>query len=196
MVGMTPRTRLSPEERREQLLDLGLTLFAHSSLEEISIDRLAATAGISRGLLYHYFGDKLGFREAVVRRAAGDLVAATTPPPTGAPETRLLASVSAYVDWVDANHEGYLSLLRGAASDPVLREVYDEARTAITERVLAEAPDTIPDTPAARLLVRGWQKSAEEMVLAWKAGGTGLERADVLDLMVSSLLALATVLPG
>ena len=190
-----PRTRLAPEARRDQLLDLGVRLFAHSSLEEISIDRLAAEAGISRGLLYHYFGDKTGFREAVVRRAAADFVAATTPPATGEPAARLLASVSAYVDWVDGNHEGYLSLLRGATGDPVLREVYDDARRTITDRVFAEAPDLFPDTPAARLLVRGWQKSAEEMVLAWKAGEAGLGRQQVLDLVVASLLALASALP-
>ena len=66
------RTRLSPERRREQLLDLGVRLLATRSLDELSIDLLAEEAGISRGLLYHCFGNKHDFHEAVVRRAADD----------------------------------------------------------------------------------------------------------------------------
>ena len=65
----TARTRLSKEERRSQLLDLGVRLLSTRSLDELSIDLLAEEAGISRGLLYHYFGNKHDFHEAVVRRA-------------------------------------------------------------------------------------------------------------------------------
>ena len=79
------RTRLSPEERRSQLLDLGVRLLSSRSLDELSIDLLAEEAGISRGLLYHYFGSKQAFHEAVVRRAADDLVAQTAPPVEGEP---------------------------------------------------------------------------------------------------------------
>ncbi|MDN5895962.1 MAG: TetR/AcrR family transcriptional regulator, partial [Nocardioides sp.] len=64
----TPRVRMNPASRREQLLDLGVTLLATRSLDEISIEMLAEEAGISRGLLYHYFGNKQDFHEAVVRR--------------------------------------------------------------------------------------------------------------------------------
>jgi len=192
----SPRTRLSPEQRRRQLLDLGVRLFARFPIEALSIDVLAQEAGISRGLLYHYFGDKLGFREAVVRRAAADMVEKTRPPVEGEPVERLLASVAAYVDWVDANYEGYLSLVRGAASDAALRAVYDDARTAITDLVFTEdvTHELIADTPAARLLVRGWQALVEELVLAWKAGETSVSRDELLEMVVGTLPAIATVL--
>ncbi|MEP9382775.1 TetR/AcrR family transcriptional regulator [Nocardioides sp. KR10-350] len=190
------RTRLSPEERRAQLLDLGVRLFARRSLEEISIDLLAQEAGISRGLLYHYFGDKVAFREAVVRRAADDLVAQSEPPGEGDALSKLLHSVRAYVDFVDANYEGYLSLVRGAASDPALRAIYDEAFGKLTDRVFATETDVVPDTPASRLLVRGWQAMTEQLVLAWKAGESGVTRDELLDLLVGSLPALMTALPA
>lgn len=73
----TTRTRLTPDQRREQLLELGLELFAGHTIEDISIDRLSEEAGVSRGLLYHYFGSKQGFHEAVIQRAADDLIAQT-----------------------------------------------------------------------------------------------------------------------
>jgi len=195
-VTSTPRTRLSPEERRLQLLDLGVRLFARHSLEEISIDLLAQEAGVSRGLLYHYFGDKVGFREAVVRRAADELVAQTAPPADGGPAERLLSSMAAYVDFVDANYEGYLSLVRGAASDPVLRQVYDDARRALTDRVFVEdVTSDIPDTPASRLLVKAWSALAEDLVLSWKDDPRGVTRDELLDLLAGSLPALMTALP-
>ncbi|MEX0426707.1 TetR/AcrR family transcriptional regulator [Nocardioides sp. DS6] len=191
-----PRTRMSPQQRREQLLDLGVRLFATRSLDEISIDLLAQEAGISRGLLYHYFGDKVAFREAVVRRAADDLVAQTEPPAEGDEIAKLLHSVAAYVDFVDANYEGYLSLVRGAASEPALRAVYDDAFRALGERFFDIGSSIVPDTPASRLLVRGWQAMTEELVLAWKAGETDLTRDQLLDLLVASLPALMGALPA
>src|SRR3546814_12143236 len=89
----SPRVRMSPESRREQLLELGVSLLATRSLDEISIEMLAEAAGISRGLLYHYFGNKQDFHVAVVRRAAHHLIAMTTPPAEGASLPRLLVSM-------------------------------------------------------------------------------------------------------
>lgn len=189
-----PRTRLSSEQRRSQLLDLGVRLFAKRSVAEISIDLLAETAGISRGLLYHYFGGLAGFQEAVVRRAAEDLVGRTAPPAEGDPVERLLVSVRAYVEYVDENYEGYLSLVTGARSgNESLRAIYDEARAALTDRIFASDTDhLLDDTPATRLVVRGWAALAEEMVLRWKVEG-GVTRDELVALIARALPALAEV---
>src|SRR5690242_18298347 len=164
------RTRLRPETRREQLLELGVRLLSTRSLEELTIDVLAEEAGISRGLLYHYFGDKQAFREAVVRRAVEALVAQTAPPAGGDPLARLLASLTAYVDYVEANREGYRSSVRAAAGgNEELRRLYEQARAALTDRIFSEDAqgDLIGDTPATRLMVRGWAALTEELVLTW-----------------------------
>src|SRR3954451_5854001 len=96
-VTATTRSRLTPDERRSQLLDIGVRLLATRSLDELSIDLLAEEAGISRGLIYHYFDTLHAFREAVVRRTADDLIAQTAPPAEGDPLERLRVSVTAYV---------------------------------------------------------------------------------------------------
>jgi len=191
---MSTRVRLSAEQRREQLLDLGVRLFARMSVEDLSVDVLAQEAGVSRGLLYHYFGDKQGFREAVVRRAAADLVEQTAPAATGDSLERLRQSMTAYLSFVEANYEGYLSLVRGAASDPTLREVYDEARAALTDRIfVSDDSGLIPDTPAVRLLVSGWSAMAEELVLSWVAEPGEVTREELVQLLGSSLPALVGV---
>jgi len=188
--------RLTPDQRRTQLLDLGVSLLATRSLDELTIDVLAEEAGISRGLLYHYFGNKHEFREAVVRRAVDDLVAQTAPPEGGEPLGRLLASVAAYVDYVVANYQGYVSIVRGAAGgNESLRGLYEEARTALTDRIFTEDAqgEIIPDTPAARLMVRGWSALCEELVLAWVADPRGVTRDQLLEALTVSLPGLVDV---
>jgi AcrR family transcriptional regulator len=195
-VTATTRSRLAPDERRSQLLDLGVRLLATRSLDELSIDLLAEEAGISRGLLYHYFGNKHAFHEAVVRRAADDLIAQTAPPPDGDPLDRLLASVTAYVDYVLANYEGYLSLIKGAAGgNETLRRIYDDARSALSERIFTEDAqgELIADTPNNRFVVRGWSAMCEELVVTWGRDPAGVTRQELLDIIAGSLPALVAV---
>lgn len=191
------RSRLAPGERRDQLLELGVALLADRSLDALTIDLLAEQAGISRGLLYHYFGSKQAFHVAVVRRAADDLIARTAPPPHGDPLERLHAATTAYVDYVLATYDGYVSLVRGAAGgNAELRAIYEEVRAALSDRIFDEDPEglLVTDTPAHRMLVRGWSALTEEVVLTWaaeeRAGAARLTRAELDALVVGSLPAL------
>ena len=195
--GTAPRTRLSPEQRRTQLLDLGVGLLATRTLDDLTIDLLAEEAGISRGLLYHYFGGKRAFQEAVVRRAVDDLVTQTAPPAEGDPLERLLASMAAYVDYVTDNYEGYASIVRAAQSgNESLRRLHDEARQVLTDRIFtADAQgQVIPDTPATRLAVRGWSAMTEELVLSWAADPGPVTREELLRAVTDSLPALVALL--
>lgn len=188
------RTRMSKDGRREQLLALGVQLFASRSLEDLSIETLAEEAGISRGLLYHYFGNKQEFHTAVVQRAADDLFKVTAPSGDGSPLEQLAGSLERYVDYVTENYQGYLSLLRGAAGGHEgLREIYEASRSALTDRlfegpVAAEAAAWgLTDTPVVRLLVRGWAAFTEEVVLDWIADDRGISRAELLVTLSASL---------
>jgi AcrR family transcriptional regulator len=63
----TPKySRLGPGERREQILDAANALFAERAYEEVSIEDIATSAGVTRGLVHHYFGG----RKEVYCRAA------------------------------------------------------------------------------------------------------------------------------
>ncbi|MCL8025086.1 TetR/AcrR family transcriptional regulator [Nocardioides bruguierae] len=192
------RVRLSPEQRREQLLDLGVRLLGSRPLDQLSIDVLAEEAGISRGLLYHYFGNKHDFHAAVVRRSADELIARTEPPRTGEPLERLRVSMAGYLDYVDASYAGYVSLVRSAAGGAEeLRAIYEETRTVLVDRVFASRPALVADGPMARLAVRGWAAFVEESVLAWKGAPVdadgrraGATREDLLGLVTDALPAL------
>src|ERR1700709_400531 len=192
------RVRMTPDGRREQLLALGVRLLSTRSLDELSIEMLAEEAGISRGLLYHYFGNKQDFHRAVCRRAADDLIRVTAPAQEGEPLERLAKSLDAYVDYVQANFAGYTSLVRGAASgNEDLQQIYEEARAALTDRIFEEADAgvldmfTIDDTPAVRMMVRGWSAMTEAVVISWvrdeQAGRTKVSRAQLLAMVAGAL---------
>lgn len=163
------RVRLSPEARRAQLLELGVRMLTTRTLDELSVEALAEQAGISRGLLFHYFKNKQEFHRAVVQQAADDLLATTAPDYGLDPLPRLTQSLEHYVDYVRANYHGYISLVRGAASgDEALREIFDRTRAELTSRITDNvAVFGLADGPATRLLARGWSAMVEEAVLAW-----------------------------
>ena len=201
------RVRMTPDSRREQLLELGVRLLSTRTLDELSIEMLAEEAGISRGLLYHYFGNKQDFHRAICRRAADDLIRVTAPVQEGEPLERLAKSLDAYVDYVQANFAGYTSLVRGAASgDDDLQEIYEEARAALTDRIFDAAGDvadtgvldefTLDDTPAVRLMVRGWSAMTEEVVIAWvrddQAGEAKVSREQLLAMVAAALPGMLT----
>jgi AcrR family transcriptional regulator len=197
MTTTTGRVRMSPESRREQLLDLGARLLSTRTLDEISIELLAEEAGISRGLLYHYFGSLQEFHVAVVRRAVQDIFAITAPRDIDDPVEQLAVSLGAYADYVSANYTGYVSLIRAAAGgNEELREIYLEARRALTGRIFEIAgPDDLAalgfvDSAATRLLVDGWAAMVENVVVAWVADPHGLSRDDLLRRLALALPAI------
>ena len=202
------RVRMTPDGRREQLLELGVRLLSTRSVDELSIDVLAEEAGISRGLLYHYFGNKHSFHRAVVRKAADDLIRVTAPPSEGEPLERLARSLEAYVDYVASNFAGYTSLVRAASGgDEALREIYEEARAALTGRIFDVAAAEgnlleafgITDTASTRLLVRGWSAMTEDVVIAWVRDPAGVGKAELLHLLAAALpgvLAASTTTAG
>ena len=115
---------------------LGLEMLATKPLPQVGIDAIAAAAGISRGLLFHYFPSKRDFHVAVVRAAADELLARTAPDPALPLLGRLRAGLEAFIDYVGENPDAYVALVRGAAgSDEDLHAVFDDTRAAICRRV-------------------------------------------------------------
>lgn len=186
------RTRLSPEARRAQLIELGVQMLADRPLDSVSVEEIAEQAGISRGLLFHYFASKQEFHVAIVRHTSEEMLAVTEPDPQLPPLEMLHASLTAYIDYVTDNRSGYVSLLRGTASgDPAMREIFEQTRTKMAERVLEQAPNIgIERTPRAELAVRGWIAFVEETAISWLTDPK-LTKDELLELVGQALPAVA-----
>ena len=139
------RARLSTDARREQLVALGIEIFSERPFDEVSIDDIAAAAGISKGLLYHYFPSKRDFYVAVIRSAADEMQALTEPDPALEPRDRLAAALERYLEYVETHARGYATVLRaGIGSDPAVAEIVEEVRGAMVARLLDDLPVTPP----------------------------------------------------
>ena len=181
------RARLTLDERRAQLVELGADVFRDRPYDEVSIDDIAAAAGVSKGLLYHYFDGKREFYVAALRHEAEEIEALTEPDEDLAPEQRLRAAIESYLDYVEQHAAGYASVLRaGSGVDPAVAAVIERVRERMGERVLRELPGDQGDAPAVRLAVRAWIGFAEAASLAWAERG-GIDRAGLGDLLTAVL---------
>lgn len=187
------RVRLSPEDRRQQLITLGVQMLRDRALEDISVGEIADKAGISRGLLFHYFASKQDFHLAIVQYANAELLQRTAPDKSLGLYDMLQDAVTRYIDYVSENRTSYLALLRGPASaSPELATLVTQTRHALVDRILAEAPIPIedPESPRLRLAVRGWIAFVEETTLTWLREEP-IPRDSLVELLVDSLPALA-----
>jgi AcrR family transcriptional regulator len=163
------RVRLSPQARRAQLIELGVEMLATRTLDELSVEDIAQQAGISRGLLFHYFSSKQEFHLEVARAAAQALIERTQPDESKAPLDALHGSLRAFIDYVEENPDNYKSLVRGAASgDAEMRAIFDETRATLARRVVdVVAHMGLQMSPGAELAVHGWVAYVEECVIRW-----------------------------
>src|SRR3954449_1873197 len=72
------RARMTGQQRRDQLLDIGRKLFAEKGFEGTSVEEIAATAGVSKPVVYEHFGGKEGLYAVVVDHEINDLLTAMT----------------------------------------------------------------------------------------------------------------------
>lgn len=61
------------QETAARLIDVATPAFADEGFAAVSLDALAAEAGLTRGALHHHFGNKAGLFEAVLRHVVADL---------------------------------------------------------------------------------------------------------------------------
>ncbi|MGQ5576510.1 TetR/AcrR family transcriptional regulator [Streptomyces sp. ECR3.8] len=194
--GGRARRRLSTEERREQLLAVGARLFSESPYDEVWIEQVAEIAGVSRGLLYHYFPAKRDFFAAVVERESERMLRMTAPVPGVPVREQLAAGLDAYLEYVEAHAHGYRAFHRAdAAGDQAVRRVYRRALAEQERQILAalaadpEFGPVLENRPDTRLAVRGWLAFTTAVCLEWLRGAQP-GRDQVRDLCARALLGL------
>jgi TetR/AcrR family transcriptional regulator, transcriptional repressor of bet genes len=149
-------TRLSSDDRRAQLMDVALAGLAKGGIQEFTVDRICAAAGVSRGLILHHFGSMAGLLAAVYARLYRD----TTPDLTALPpETRIDALIEGTFAPKAFNREtlnAWVALWGQIANTPPLR---DEHRRQY-QAYLAQVSEAI----AALAKARG--KAVDALLLA------------------------------
>ncbi|MFD9463844.1 TetR/AcrR family transcriptional regulator [Streptomyces sp. NPDC060027] len=187
------RRRMGVEERRQQLIGVALELFSRRSPDEVSIDEIASTAGISRPLVYHYFPGKLSLYEAALQRAADDLAGRFVESREGPLGARLLRVMRRFFDFVDDHGPGFAALMRGgpAVGSSTTNALVDAVRQAAYLQILSHLD---VENPPARLelMIRSWISLVESTALIW-LGGRRIPRGELEVQLVHDFAALAAV---
>jgi AcrR family transcriptional regulator len=181
------RRRLSLDARREELLRVGMELFSTRAYDEIAVEEIAERAGISRGLLYHYFPTKRDFYVAVTRAAAAEAGALTEPDPGQPAADQLRAGIDAFLRYAQEHAQGFLTAYRGSLTgDPEVRGIVEEGRQRQSGRILVALTGSDSAPRALQLAVLGWIALAQDVTARWLET-QDLEREQVGELLVNAL---------
>jgi AcrR family transcriptional regulator len=180
---------LDLDQRRAQLLELGIDLFSRRAYEDLSIDDIAEAAGISKGLLYHYFRSKREFYVETVRVASRRLQLLTMPDPQLPPPARLRAAIDAHLRYIQEHGPVYTAVYRsGAAIAPEVREILEQHRGVII-RYFLEAMGATKPRPLLRTALRAWIAMVEGASLDW-IENPAITRDELRELLVAGYASL------
>jgi len=173
------RRRLSPEDRRSELLALGAEVFGQRPYDEVRIDEIAERAGVSRALMYHYFPDKRAFFAAVVRAESERLFEATNTPPAEGQSLfeRLRTGVLAYMRYDEEHpHGAWAAYIGMGRTDPVLRGIDEVDNERQMQRIMAAVTDVVAGDLDSKV-----ERDLRVIVYGWLAFTFELCRQRILD---------------
>lgn len=107
------RVRMTGQERRAQLLDVGRTIFSERGFEAASIEEIAKRAGVSKPVVYEHFGGKEGLYAVVVHREVESLLARITESLDAThPRQMLEQAAVALLSYIEDDRDGFRILTR------------------------------------------------------------------------------------
>ena len=184
----TPKfSRLDPGQRREQILDAANALFAERGYEEVSIEEIASSAGVTRGLVNHYFGARKDVYIALLERLGAEREEQLPPPAGRSARARVADNVSRWLDWTEANRTIWLATLgRGEdIGDPDVRRVVTDLVRRAVAIVAAHHADIAEDTPRLRYALECWTGLNRAATRRWLRGEANREATQ--ELLASTL---------
>jgi TetR/AcrR family fatty acid metabolism transcriptional regulator len=163
-------------ERRREILDAAVRVFARKGFHAARVGDIAAEAGVAHGLLYHYFASKEELLETVFREAWSELLEAMrTAAETGEPAAEQLRKVCAILlrTWRHSP-ELVTVLVREIARSGELQKRIEDVREAfrVIERIVArgQSDGEFRDELDPRLAATIVYGALEEILTSWVLG--------------------------
>jgi AcrR family transcriptional regulator len=189
------RTRLSRDDRMEQTLGVAHFLFAEHGYAAVTMDAIAGAVGVTKPLLYTYFGNKERLYLACMERA-GDALTATVAEAvaaTDSPADALGAGVHAFFAFLDSDRAAWAVLFdETLPNHGEVAERVTSYRNQIVELVsgsmLAQLPQSRRD--AARTEIEALSTAllgAAEALARWWLRTKALSAEDAADLLISTV---------
>jgi AcrR family transcriptional regulator len=187
------RTRLDPDLRRGQILEAAASAFREDEYSNVSLDALAERAGVTRGLLHHYFGTKRDLYLAVVERAVRIPANVPIVPPgvTGDLAEVVHQSVGTWMKMVRSAGGLWPASASHLLAENDVDLILTRARDELVERMIVEVPFPEDlDRSLLRSALRSYSAMAGTAIQEWLITKE-LTTAQTAALLETSLLALA-----
>lgn len=160
-----PVRRLKRAERREQILDAATAAFSRSGYAATSLDDVAASAGVSRAILYRHFDSKAELYQQVLDRVCDRLDAETG---RGSYDE---AAIEGLVRAAAADPDGFRLLFDHAMRESEFAERMLAFRRTMTETAHRYLADVIADPAWAQWAAQMTSSTAIGAVMAWLDAG-------------------------
>jgi AcrR family transcriptional regulator len=182
------RRRLDVASRRDEIVVAAIELYSRTPADVVTLDDVAAAAGVSRALVYRYFGSRNELYHEAMQAAAGRLLAVLDVPASGDPFSRLVEAIRRYFDFAEQHATGLLALMSGVTVVPVgpIGSIVQDVRDRLVER-LVDALGLPHATGHLRVALRAWMASVEAAALDWLQH-RDTERGDVEAMLVLQML--------
>ena len=187
-----PRKRMPRAQRERQMMDVAEEIFSEHGYQATSVDEIAERCGVSKPMIYEYFGSKEGLLVACIRAARTELAEATTQAAVGTEtaEEALRKGLIAFLGFADSHRRAWSLLLSGeaAAAGPVAAAEIEQARQDLAAVDVMLFRAFLPDAPqkmleAAAQVVVG----ACERLSLWYVGQDEVGADEAADYLITSL---------
>jgi AcrR family transcriptional regulator len=162
-------TRLGPEARREQIREAARRLFEAAGYDSISMSDVAAAAGVTRGLVHHYFRSKRELYLEVVRSVLGQAPRLVTPEGVDSLDETVQRNANVVLDYLSSNRGMLLAIAPSGdlGRDPEVAALADEAREAAIDQIIVNHFGDSQPPPEVRLVIRGFFGLVEAACREW-----------------------------
>jgi AcrR family transcriptional regulator len=185
---------MSTDDRREHLLAVGAQLLGTRPSSQVSIEEIAEAAGVSKGLLYHYFPTKKDFILASLERGQHHLAELMMPVPDLPAAVQIRAGLERFLAFVEEHEAAYTAIFRSrGGGDREIQAALDLGRQqrldAVVDSLVGWGGLGVPieRTPQLETAIQGWFFFVEGAILRW------LERKDLEREQLRHLLELALI---
>jgi AcrR family transcriptional regulator len=182
-----PPKRLDATDRRDQILDAANDLFAERGYADVSVEEIANSAGVTRGLIHHYFGGRKDVYIALLERVGAVREEELEPPVGRSAKARIAHSVSRWLDWTEANKRIYLGTIAPGEdiADPDARRVVGDQVSRAVALVVQFHSDIADDSPRLRHALECWTGLNRAATRRWLRGEATREATQ--ELLASTL---------
>jgi AcrR family transcriptional regulator len=195
-------TRLPAPARREQLLAIGLEVFARQGFHGTSMNDVAEAAGVTKPVLYQHFASKRELYLALLEDSGRQLLDAIAKATAGALDGKAQteAGFTAYFQWVADDHDAFLLLFgSGARRDEEFAEAVRRVEEAIAEAIeplIAADIDAAHRRTLAHALVGLAEGASRQLVALGNEFDAHLLARQVADLAWAGLRGVHRVSPS